>query len=82
MRKIGSATSGSVTLRKARARPAPRLSRTAISRRRAALQLVQEDDVPLMLARGDARLARKLADFRTSQTAAVRAKTLPPRKSK
>jgi 5-(carboxyamino)imidazole ribonucleotide mutase len=33
-----------------------------------------------MLSRGDAKLARKLADFRASQTAAVRAKTLPPRK--
>jgi 5-(carboxyamino)imidazole ribonucleotide mutase len=33
-----------------------------------------------MLARSDAALARKLADFRTRQTAAVRAKTLPPGK--
>ena len=32
-----------------------------------------------MLALGDARLARKLADFRAKQTAALRAKTLPPR---
>ena len=33
-----------------------------------------------MLARGDAALAAKLADFRAKQTAALRAKTLPPRK--
>lgn len=33
-----------------------------------------------MLARTDAGLARKLADFRTRQTAAVRAKRLPPGK--
>lgn len=33
-----------------------------------------------MLARTDAGLARKLADFRTRQTAAVRAKKLPPGK--
>ena len=33
-----------------------------------------------MLARGDAKLARRLADFRASQTAVLRAKTLPPRK--
>jgi len=32
------------------------------------------------LARGDPSLAAKLADFRTSQTNAVRAKTLPPKK--
>jgi 5-(carboxyamino)imidazole ribonucleotide mutase len=32
-----------------------------------------------MLARDDARLARKLADFRAKQTAALRAKELPPR---
>jgi len=33
-----------------------------------------------MLARSDAALAGKLADFRAKQTAALRAKTLPPRK--
>jgi 5-(carboxyamino)imidazole ribonucleotide mutase len=33
-----------------------------------------------MLARADSALARKLADFRVEQTAAVRAKTLPPKK--
>jgi 5-(carboxyamino)imidazole ribonucleotide mutase len=33
-----------------------------------------------MLARGDAGLARKLADFRKSQTEKVRAMKLPPRK--
>ena len=33
-----------------------------------------------MLARSDAELARKLADFRARQTAAARAKTLPPGK--
>lgn len=34
-----------------------------------------------MLARGDAKLAKKLADFRATQTAAARSKTLPPPKS-
>ena len=33
-----------------------------------------------MLARTDATLARRLEEFRARQTAAVRAKTLPPRK--
>ena len=33
-----------------------------------------------ILARGDAKLARKLTEFRAKQTAAVRAMTLPPRK--
>ena len=33
-----------------------------------------------MLARGDPSLARKLDQFRARQTAAVRSKTLPPRK--
>jgi len=33
-----------------------------------------------MLARGDASLARKLDEFRARQTAAIRSKTLPPRK--
>jgi len=33
-----------------------------------------------MLARSDAALARKLAEFRAKQTEAVRAKSLPPRK--
>jgi 5-(carboxyamino)imidazole ribonucleotide mutase len=33
-----------------------------------------------MLARGDAKLAGKLAEFRAKQAAAVRATTLPPRK--
>ena len=33
-----------------------------------------------MLARGDPSLARKLDEFRARQTAAVRSKTLPPRK--
>src|SRR5262244_2893817 len=35
-----------------------------------------------LLARGDTALAGKLADFRASQTAAVRAKALPPHKGK
>ena len=35
-----------------------------------------------LLARGDGALAAKLADFRATQTAAVRAKTLPPHKGK
>jgi 5-(carboxyamino)imidazole ribonucleotide mutase len=35
-----------------------------------------------LLARTDSRLARKLTEFRASQTAFVRAKTLPPRKIK
>ena len=38
--------------------------------------------VVALLARGDAALAAKLAEFRANQTAAVRAKTLPPHKGK
>ncbi len=35
-----------------------------------------------LLARGDAKLAKKLANFRASQTATMRGKTLPPQKRK
>src|SRR6266542_6699072 len=38
--------------------------------------------VVALLARGDAKLAKKLANFRASQTATMRGKTLPPQKRK